>query len=194
MAIVETRVNVRPDTSVLFFNETNLSERSLIISALCDTGKATINTSISSDGLSQTMIHTFVDLAAMTEWYNINSIELSKKVADYKASTGITNPLPFIQTGIDQPFKSTTVYTFPEGVSIASELQFANNQQGFDLQTVLEIMSDKLVNLTASAQTVSAVHQYSNSEDYSQNRFMDFTLTTALYNLGVTRTVLFELV
>jgi hypothetical protein len=193
MAIVETRVNVRPNPSVLFFNETDQSERNLIISSLCDTGKATINVSVSSDGLSQTMQHTFVDLAAMTEWYNINTIELTKKVAAYKTSTGITNPLPFVQTGIDQPFKSTTVYTFPEGVSITTDISSSDTYE-LDLQMALEALNDKITGLAATGQTVTATHQYNNSEDYSANRFMDFFIVDALYRLGISRSVTFELV
>ena len=193
MAIVETRVNVRPNTSVLFFTETDQSANSLIASSLYDTGRATVNKSVSSDGLSQTQTHTFVDLAAMSEWYNLNTIELTKKVAAYKTSTGITNPLPFVQTGIDQPFKSTTVYTFPEGVSITTDIS-STDMYELDLQMALEALNEKITNLTATGQTVTATHQYSNSEDYSANRFMDFFIIDPLYRLGVTKTVTFELV
>ena len=193
MAIVETRVNVRPNTSVLFFTDTDQTANSLIASSLYDTGKATVNKSVSSDGLSQTQTHTFVDLAAMSEWYNLNTIELTKKVAAYKTSTGITNPLPFVQTGIDQPFKSTTVYTFPEGVSITTDIS-STDMYELDLQMALEALNEKITNLTATGQTVTATHQYSNSEDYSANRFMDFFIIDPLYRLGVTKTVTFELV
>jgi hypothetical protein len=193
MAIVETRVNVRPNTSVLFFTETDQSANSLIASSLYDTGKATVNKSVSSDGLSQTQQHTFVDLAAMTEWYNLNTIELTKKVAAYKTSTGITNPLPFVQTGIDQPFKSTTVYTFPEGVSITTDIS-STSMYELDLQMALEALNDKITGLAATGQTVTATHQYNNSEDYSANRFMDFFIIDPLYRLGVTKSVTFELV
>lgn len=183
MAIVDTKIVVRPDTSVPFFTETlpQFAGRA-VMQSLKDTGKVTIVLTVSDDGLTQTNQITCVDLDAYSAFDTALDIDLDRQYVQYIADNNFrmlskdTTPRVFTNTGIEQPFTATHVYTFQENDPVMNIFAGA-----VGLHNGLTV--------TVGENTVTVVKQYANSADYTDNMFNDLQYVKQLYSKGVTRTI-----
>lgn len=190
MAIVETKSVTRPNTSVVFFNETNAPTR-LAVKAATESyiadGKYTIAKNVSGDGLTQTTVTTYDSLATFSEIDSILGIDLDAAYTVYAQANSLTHGTPqYSLTGIDAPFTCTTTYIY--GANTGS---LYPNFESFI--NVIEA-SNALISFTNTGTQLIAVHQYDNSADFSANHWQDFTYVSSLNTAGVTRTIEYALV
>jgi hypothetical protein len=187
--ITQIQVTVRPDTSISFFNESeifnNYSGQTDVI-ALRDSGAMTILRNVGPDGLTQTNIITVDTLANYSKFETACSIELDARFVAYTEEHGFknfrdTSITPFAVTGIVMPFVTTVVYTWPTPDS--SMQIFASSMSLQDGFTVL-----------VGDNTVSVARRFDNAADYTTNYLQDLVYVTQLYAKGVTRTITHEYV
>jgi hypothetical protein len=206
MAIVETKKSIRPNTGVAFFNQSN---NPAFIAARAQMGTFTIDVdtptyskrtnqdesiiaelTISDNGLMQTMVVTFANLETYSLAETALGIELDhayqQYVDDSSIATALNGTNQYTQTGITQPFTCTTTYAYNANINSTYPL-FES------FITVIE-NSDKLVSFVNSGSTITAVHQYLNSEDFTETHWDDYKFIGALYTGGVTRSVAYALV
>ena len=207
MVITETKVNTRPNTSVRFFI-TPTATRPEIEKVREDIGQFTTveqngpnyakksnadgsmvyEVTVSDDGLVQTIKVTYSNLEIYSRVDTALSIALDYANKLYSETDDFVPPTgqQYIQTGIDQPFTCTTTYTYTDDTITAYPL--------FDsFISVLE-SSSNLESLTNDGTTVTAVHHYLNSEDFTENHWFDYRFVEGLHAGGVTRTIKYELV
>lgn len=201
MPIIETRISRRPNTSVLFFNDSPnaVITYNLIKADLFDTGKVSKAKTYSDDELTETLVHTFVDLAAIDEFYNLTqTLTNGAELATYFSTTGIEF-LGYTQTGIDQPFTVTSEYTFTSVEDVFAEVNLVNAQfpsAGMDIQAVIEVLSlgSTLTSLTVEGTKVIAVHTYQDSTEYSTYKYNDNSMAADLIGKNATKSMAFALV
>ena len=190
MAIVDTKILVRPNTSVPFFTDSGLPARTAAgtaLSALSETGKYSSEYTVSEDQLTQTAVLTCADLETYSAYDTILGIALDCNYITYLEDNGFlmlsntTTPRAFSNTGIDQPFTATHVYTFPTNDPTMGI--FASS-----------ISLDNTLAVTVGENTVTVVKQYANSADYTDNIFNDLQYVKQLHAKGVTRTITYALV
>jgi hypothetical protein len=202
MAITETKVQVRPNTSVPFFTELGMSGSIPVFTevltqteSLRTAGKfISTPATVSDDGLTQTKVQTFDSLETYSQIDTFLSIALDAAFRDYVASNDFTsftaNPRTgqYTQSGIDQPFTCTTTYTFLDLSHATLKNTLIN---GINLCAK---SSSKIKTLDVTNTTVVAVHQYNNSADFTATHWNDFEGVSELNSAGVTRTIKYELV
>jgi hypothetical protein len=190
MAIVDTKVVIRPNTSVPFYIDSGSAIRQAVydeFEALRASGKYTSEYTVSNDGLTQTAVLTCADLATYSAYDTILSIELDSDYITYLEDNNFpmlnktSTPRPFVNTGIDQPFTCTTVYTFQDNDPTMSI--FASS-----------VGLDTTLTVTVGTNTVTVVKQYANSADFTDNAYVDLRYTQQLKTKGVTRTITYALV
>jgi hypothetical protein len=194
MAIIETKKFVRPNTSVSFY--TNDGKGSAILDAiqaqidpLRALGKVRGEISVSEDGLTQTGTVTYTDLDAWSQRDTLLSIALDAEFMQHSRDNSITGGSPqYTITGIDYPFTCTTVYTFQAGNT--SLLDLISNAASADSDP----SSSKLKSATATETTLTLVHQFDNSDDFTANHFNDIQGVVDLNAAGVTRTITYAAV
>jgi hypothetical protein len=201
MAIVETKIVSRPNTSTLFFDDTTsdllTQVRSAVgytvtensptqaMAATADGNIVKIRT-YNNDGLTQSTTVTFASLSEFSLVDNATSIELDKEYFSYAEANGLTHPSSgqYTLTGIDAPFSCTTTYTYNSNIEDA----FFNN-----FTATLEV-SDKLTSFTNTGTQLIAVHTYTNATDFTNNHWRDNSFVNYLNENGVTRTIEYALV
>lgn len=202
MAIVETKITVRPSTSVPFFNLTNnpvlLAVRSQFdaspFTVLEDTAsyyKSTNSTGsfiqeriYSEDLLTQTAKSTFDSLATWSSMDTAMSIELDNEFIKYTTEHEFVPPSgnQYTLSGINAPFTCTTTYTYnPATVS--------DGYPQFNDFAILMETHDKLTGFTNTGTQLIAVHTYDNADDFTENHWTDYNFITGLHAGGVTRSI-----
>ena len=194
MPITETKAVSRSTDTIPYFNDT-ISMPSWI-AELTAAGKLSKIITNSDDNLTQTRVITFADF----DTYNRVETELLTVEWDYNFLTYIANtngtvPRTYTQTGIEQPFTCTTVYTFPEaGLAMHEALISTINNDNRSLS--------KLLTLDHTDTIVTAVHKYDNSKDFTATCWTDVmhrtgvekSLPAELHEAGVTRTIEYKFV
>lgn len=191
MIITETKIAVRPDTTVPFFNNTTISNevsvRELYTPFIAD-GRLSVSREISSDGLQQTTINTYSSMEVYSQIDTILSIDLDYAYCMYADENNFQLNVgqQYIQTGIDAPFTCTTTYSYGANVYELYPL--------FDSFINVIESSMALESFINTGTQLIAVHQYSNSADFTHNHWADYSLIKSLYNAKLTRTIKYELV
>lgn len=201
MLIAETKTVSRPDTSVLFFNDTDnpvllqiraevgyvLIERTAnYLKSATPDGKVVSERNITNNGLTQTTVTTFASVEDYSRVDTIMGIAVDHEYGQYTEEVGLTHEWnQYLQTGIDQPFTCTTTYTYTPETSTLYPM--------FDYFVTIAESSDKLVSLVNTGTQVIAVHKYQNSEDFTDNHWKDFVYIEQLNTGGVTRTITYAI-
>ena len=135
MAIVETKIVSRPNTSIPFFNQTSNSiitqvrnaypgpytvesDTSTYYKQTNGSGSHIVERTYSSDLLTQTNKMTFDSVATWSAVDSATSIALDKEYFAYAESNGLTHPTTsqYSLTGIGAPFSCTTTYTYDANI------------------------------------------------------------------------------
>lgn len=190
ITITETKKSTRPNTSVEFFINSSALPANVIASnqSLRSDGSYTTSANVSEDELTQTLTNTFTSLAAYSTVDTNISLYLDSEYIKYTAEHGfvtIARPDQYTQSGITQPFSCTTTYTFP---TACAEIDTISGWIEGQNET-----SHKLANLSVVGTTVTAVHNYSNSADFTLTHFSDFHFVTELAAAGAVRTIRYDL-
>lgn len=189
MPITEIRQYTRPSTDVTFFTEvTKPAEFVAAQDEALASGALTRVASLSEDELNQTITITYETLDAMSIIETASSISMYALWLEHLASSGMTVAGRFTQTGVDAPFTQTSTWSFPaESELVTSIATFVST-----------LASTKLTSQVATPTSVTVVHTYANSADYTSNKFSDFgflnTQTAALIAAGCVRTIAYAMV
>jgi hypothetical protein len=200
MAIIETKIVVRPNTSTPFFSQTSNLAQTQVRDALgpftveSDTatyykrtnasGSHVIEYSYSTDLITQTNKMTFDSIATWSTVDSATSIALDKEYFAYAEANGFTHPAgQYTLTGIDAPFTCTTTYTYD-----------SNSDSFFDIFTSSLEVSDKLTSFTNTGSQLIAVHTYTNAADFTENHWRDNSFVAYLNESGITRTIEYAMV
>lgn len=192
--IVETKISVRQTVSTPFFNQRRAPEKTVFIQPLhaefadhmapfLAAGRYSSTFTLSEDQLTKTTINTYNDLECYNASENFIDIEFDAAYYAYAVTNNITSPANgYTQTGINQPFSCTTVYTFnPEDINMF-ETMIDTLETSFCLESFVN-----------TGTVVTAVHHYADSADFTENHWKDYTYTPYLHAEGVTRTINFAL-
>lgn len=192
MVITEKKLIKRTNTSIPFFGRSNdpvsLSIRDSIAPYLLNE-TLTWEAEQSDDGLTQTLTQTYANLQVYSEVSTIYSIDLDYAFKSYVEGPGFVPPVgrQYTQLGIEVPFTRTTTYNYnPESITSL----FPGWEQFI---RVLE-NSNKLISFTNTGSALIAIHQYNNSADYTDNRWLDYRFVEGLHAGHVTRTITHALV
>jgi hypothetical protein len=182
MAIIETRIFTRPDTTVDFHYNISTPTVDAVKAAFKpynDSGAITSVFSLSEDGLTRTSVTTLIDLTSFAIKETIALLALDAECVTYDTEHN-HRMSSYSLTGIDAPFTYTNVYTFPSaGLSVHDALIDQINNKN----------TKNLTNLTVTDTVITVIHTYSNSENYTENYWFDFNLAPDLHSAGVTRTI-----
>lgn len=202
MAIVETKITVRPNTSVSFFNLSN-NPVLIAVRALFDASSLTVlenqekyykctNASgsytaeriYSDDMLTQTERATYDNLTTWGDMDSLMSIELDNEFIKYTTENGFVPPggSQYTLAGINAPFTCTTTYTY-------NPATVTTNYPQFDDFAILMETHDKLTGFTNTGTQLIAVHTYDNADDFTINHWRDYNFITGLHAGGVTRSI-----
>jgi hypothetical protein len=201
MAIVETKIVSRPNTSIPFFNETDNAE---LVSFKAATGPYTFTTNtesyqrstnvsgsviiertLSTDLLTQTNKVTFDSMSTWSTTDTCINVALDKEYFAYAEANGLTHPTgQYTLTGISSAFSCTTTYTFDSNIA----------DSFFNIFTSSIEASDKLVSFTNTGTQLIAVHTYTNSADFTENHWKDNTFVAYLNENEITRTIAYAMI
>jgi hypothetical protein len=207
MAIVETKIVIRPNTSIPFFTQTEnparmaakeatgevigahtiLTDTSTYLKSTNASGSHIIERRYSDDLLTQTSTVTFDSLETFSTVETCIGIALDRAYSVYAQDNGFTHPTTgqYSLTGIDAPFSCTTTYTYSSDFAAAHFFEiFVGGIEA----------SDKLTSFTNTGTQLIAVHTYTNSTDFTNDHWRDFSFIGALYDSGVTRTIEYAMV
>jgi hypothetical protein len=208
MAIVETKIVIRTDTSIPFFSQTEnparldsteaialalsphtiLTDTSTYLKSTNASGSHVVERMYSDDLLTQTSKSTFDSLETFSTVETCIGIALDHAYSVYAQDNGFTHPATgqYSLTGIDAPFSCTTTYTYSSNILDTYTL--------FDSFIDVIESSDKLTSFTNTGTQLIAVHTYNNAADFIETHWRDFMFVSSLYNSGVTRTIEYALV
>ena len=189
MAIVETYTYSRANTSVDFPYDALASqfdaEVKPSIQSYIDSGAYTRTSPLSDDGLKQSKIETYADVATYSAVRNaIDGNSAYKKAFIAKTAENNISFVSSAMTGIDQAFTITTTYTTHENFDKTNLIQYLY-QGGFRKPESTRPLEDGYGTVV--------VHKYENAADYNSNKFMDSTILGGLLTDGVIKTILVEL-
>jgi hypothetical protein len=186
MAIVETKQFTRPVSTVNFIQDSGSSARAAMLSSVqsyLDSGAFKVEYSITDNTLTTTT--TYADLATYSACDTAMNVTYDAAFHAYMADHGIKF-VSGTHTGIDNPFRITTVYTAP-----AAGNEFFNTLAS----TLPTVMAFRLQSLDATDTVITMVHECANSEEYSDAKgFADYEYVSAMQEAGITRTVTYETV
>lgn len=189
MPIIETRILHRSSPDTPWFHETDYVTNVYKpkVQSYYDSGSISSTNSLDSTGLILTRTVTFADLSTLSVIDSFVDIDYDITYRNYVAANNITFG-GYTQTGIDQPFTSTTVYTATDSA----------NEYFAELNQILAVDAiSNLVQMTATGNTITLVHQFANSEDYSSDGiagWLDYEQCENMKANGITRTVTYALV
>jgi len=180
MEIVSKAVYIRSDSSTPFITEANPPERQAYLATYGElAGTGIINEPVVVDN-TLTITITCDSLESLSVEDNAGSIQYNKVVSNYMDANDI-NLYSYTQTGIDFPFTMTTVYTAPAP------------QEFTRLQSIITSESVKLTSISVTESTVTTVHTFDNSADFTEHYqtdgFVDCFAIATLAEKGITRTV-----
>jgi len=201
MAIIETKIVVRPNTSTPFFSQTSNLAQTQVRDALgpftveSDTatyykrtnasGSHVIEYSYSTDLITQTNKMTFDSIATWSTVDSATSIALDKEYFAYAEANGFTHPAgQYTLTGIDAPFTCTTTFTYDSNI----------NDSFFNIFVSAIEASDKLTSFTNTGTQLISEHTYNNAADFTQTHWKDAGFISFLYGLGITRTISYAMI
>lgn len=201
MAIIETKIVIRPNTNVPFFVDsgntileqekatigyTLVEKTSTYVKTTAANGNIIGERTISNNGLTQTNVVTFATVADYNQVESTVSIALDNEYQQYVNNNGFVHgENQYVQTGFDAPFSCTTTYTYTANTSTLYPLfeYFVNAIEA----------SNKLTSLVNTGTQVIAVHEYLDSGDFTENHWQDFTFVNSLHTGEVTRTITYAL-
>jgi len=206
--IVETKIATRPTATTPFFNSRVLpgqaytpytgapgglpeavfiqplhAEFAENMASFTSAGRFSSTFTLSEDLLTRTTINTYSDLECYNASENFIDIEFDAAYYSYAVTNNITSPTNgYTQTGINQPFSCTTVYTFnPEDINMF-ETMIDTLETSFCLESFVN-----------TGTVVTAVHHYADSADFTENHWKDYTYTPYLHAEGVTRSITYAI-
>jgi hypothetical protein len=205
MAITKTIVIKRPNTSVDFYSVAGraaldagdasvLPEFQTISRAIRGAG-VTVDESFSEDGLTQTRVVNYADLAMMSFAESAYSIAGALEFQNYRithnfslASYASSSDRAAATTyaGIDAPYTVTTTYTFTSPTDAYIDT-FVAGLENYDHY-------NKLTDLVIDGANVIVTHQYLNSADQTASPYLDMFFVTQLAEKGVTRTIHYAMI
>jgi len=203
MAIVETKIVVRPNTSIPFFNQTTSSiitqvrdaypgpytvesDTATYYKRINDSGSHIVERTYSTDLLTQTNKMTFDSIATWSAVDSATSIALDKEYFAYAEDNGLAHPADgqYSLTGVSSAFSCTTTYTY----NPADDDTFFNA-----FISSIEI-SDKLISFTNTGTQLIAVHTFNDAADFTENHWKDNSFVAYLNENGVTRTIEYAMI
>ena len=205
MAITKTFHLQRPNTGVEFYttagraaaaagNASVLPQFQAMNNVFRNAG-VTVQETLSGDGLTQTRVLTYPDLATLSAGDTAYTIAGAKEFKDYMVANGITlagydtveaRSTALTIAGIDAPYTVTTTYTFPSNTDPYIDT-FVAGLETYDHY-------NKLTDLVINGADVICTHQYLNAADQSANPFLDMFFVPQLFEKNVTRTVVYAMV
>jgi len=205
MSIIKTTRSIRPDISVPFFRDAAIAVKGSgtypafdtingILLAIIESGKATHTSTLSDDQLTETRVWTYDDIDTLSAAETAISLAAAIEFQTYRLAnnfeiTPFTTPeqraLAWSISGINQPYRVTTTYTFPEGESYIDT--FVSSVEAYEHY-------GKIHDLYINGNDVVLIHQYLNSEDQTTNPYLDMFYAAQLNAKNVTRTIKYELV
>jgi hypothetical protein len=214
MPITKTSKTTRTDTTVPFYTEAGRAAfiarssefpayqamrtiTNTLIEAPHGNGTLTREETVSEDGLTQTRVFTYADLATLSIAESAYTIAGAVEFQNYRIANGFvvqnsTTLTPEQRAdilkleGIDQAYKVTTTYTFQSSTDAYIDT-FVAGVENYD-------HFNKLSDLIIDGANVIVVHQYLNSADQTAHPFLDMFFIPQLHEKGVTRTINYELV
>lgn len=190
MAITETKIYTRPNTTVAFFSESSSLPANVTASnsEFKSNSSYTSTATLSEDQLTQTIVSTYADLSVYSAIDTNLNVYLDSEYTEYTTTNSfvkIARPDQYVQSGISQPFSCTTTWTFPEACAAMDTLSGWVTGQNETYP--------KLSNLHVVGTTITAIHNYTDSADFTLNHFSEFQFATELAAAGAVRTVEYAL-
>jgi enamine deaminase RidA (YjgF/YER057c/UK114 family) len=199
MPITETKLAHRPNTSVSFWKDTAPAELAATrakIQSLIDNGNVSYTTTLNDDQLIQTTVATFDTIETYNAVETAAGIELDNAYITYTKNNNMfylapqnpttSRPMVYTQTGFDQPFTCTTVYTLPEADSFIEAIgTVIQNSDSYG----------KLTSVTIAETSLTLVHTYNNSADFTEFYYDDLSaIPLGWAQKNATRTITYALV
>jgi hypothetical protein len=189
ITITETKKSTRPNTSVDFYSATaSHLLPAEFIDAFKANGSVVASSTVSDDGLTETAVRVFTGLDVYSAIDTAIGLNVDSSYIDYSTTNSfitINRPDQYVQSGITQPFACVTTYTFPD---TCAEIDTISGWITGQNET-----SSKLANLTVTGTTVRAIHNYSDSGDFTLHHFSDFHFVKELAAAGAVRTITYQL-
>ncbi len=191
MVIVERKIVTKPNSSALFFNQPvggphppELTAYRSAMDTYVQNGTYHGIYEYSDDKLTQTQVATYNSIEVYNISENLLNIAFDAAYYSHAVANNLLHPGSgqYTQTGINQPFSCTTVYTFnPEDISM--------------FETLIDTIETSfcLESFTNTGTVVTAVHHYADSEDFTENHWKDFNYAPYLHAEGVTRSITYAL-
>jgi hypothetical protein len=190
MSIIEYMNYFRKDTLSEFYLDVH--PRTHILPYI-ENGTITQSQHVSEDGLVKTSVTRYKNLEDFNAIVNLNRLELRNQIFEFNKETNAPKKSPaetYKLVGINQPFKLTTTYTFPENSAYQSI--FVNNVRNslvtdgrFELHGV---------ELIENGQTITIIEKFKDSNEYTTIRFADGYWVPQLYKMNVTKHLNYELI
>lgn len=190
MSIIEYMNYFRKDTSSEFYIDVH--PRTHIVPYI-ENGTITQLQHTSEDGLVKTNITKYKSLDDFNTLSNLNTLELRTQIFEFNKATRVPKKSPsetYQLVGINQPFRLTTTYTFPEK-SVYQPIFFDNVRSSLVTDGRFELHG---VELLEQDQTVTVIEKFKDSNEYTIIRFADGYWVPQLYKMGVTKQVKYELI
>jgi hypothetical protein len=136
----------------------------------------------------QTITNVYQNIEVLAAVETAISIQFYKLFLAHLTTTGMVLAQPFTQTGAVAPFTQTSTYTFPAETALVERLStYLNNAS-----------VSHLTSMSATPTSVTAVHTYANSADYTSSKFFDYGFLAAngdaLTEAGCVRTIAYAMV
>jgi hypothetical protein len=168
-----------------------------LIEAPHGNGTLTREETVSEDGLTQTRVFTYADLATLSTAESAYTIAGAVEFQTYRIANNFvvqnSTTLPTSQranvveiAGIDSPYTVTTTYTFQSATEAYIDT-FVAGVENYD-------HFNKLSDLIIDGAKVIVVHQYLNSADQTAHPYLDMFFVPQLHEKGVTRSVVYTMV
>ena len=184
--VTETKVFTRTSTNVgwpISIGTAAMNTFSTKKQAYLTAGNVTQTENLSGDGLTNTFVYVYNNLTTYSNFDTELNVALDSDFVTYADSSSIN--CVQTQSGISQPFTCTNTYTFPTAgapVHDALSTELSNNTNG------------KLSNLVVTSTSITSIHTYNDSADFSSNYWKDLPFTKDLHTAGATRTITYALV
>jgi hypothetical protein len=195
MAIVETKLKVRPTANVEFFNSSGnveITNMRNTIQSLFDAGKVVQEKSYPDTvgNLQLQEINTFDNLDTFGQVDTAKGIPFDKAFMDWYDTHDYSHPaeptianVHYTLTGINSSFYVTTAYNFS-----------TENDYYIPIMTQsLEIAYDhkgKLADMVVTSNSITVVHQYNNDTDFVDTHYKDLlAYVPQLAEKNATRTI-----
>ena len=183
MSITVDNIAVRPTVDVLFHPDSELSslfkESLAKINSMGEQGLSTYVVTISSDQLTRTSSFTCSDTNTFNQFYDsINSVALGAEIHQYFVKYGGTGKRTISGSDVEsRSFNIKTIYSFPAGTDVSLITSYLSSNIALTPSNVI-VQTD----------SITAVHTYSNAENFNSQNYFDMRICEQLIPLGVTKT------